>query len=69
MAFIADPLTVANHVNLNVQNPTAYSTWSREASLNTVPAIDVTTRRATSGYSDFFSGHQLIDSDNAISDN
>ena len=33
----------ANHVHFNVQNPTAHSTaWSREASLNTIPAIDGT---------------------------
>ena len=33
----------ANHSHFNVQNPTADSiAWSREASLNTIPAIDVT---------------------------
>ena len=33
----------AYHFNFYVKNPTAYSTtWSREASLNTIPAIDVT---------------------------
>ena len=33
----------ANHVHFDVQNPTADSiAWSREASLNTIPAIDVT---------------------------
>ena len=33
----------ANHVNFNVQNPTADSTArSRGTSLNTIPAIDVT---------------------------
>ena len=32
---------VANHVNFDVENPTAYSTeW--EASVNTIPAIDIT---------------------------
>ena len=33
----------ANHVHFNVQNPTADSTvWSREASFNTIPSIDIT---------------------------
>ena len=33
----------ANHVHFNVDNPTVDSTaLSREASLNTIPAIDVT---------------------------
>ena len=33
----------SNHVHFYVNNPTAYSiAWSREASLNTIPAIDVT---------------------------
>ena len=33
----------ANNVHYNVQNPAVDSTaWSREASLNTIPAINVT---------------------------
>ena len=32
-----------NHIHFDVQNPTVYSiVWSREASLNTIPSIDVT---------------------------
>ena len=40
-----------NHVDFDVKNHTAYSiAWSREASLNTIPAIDVTkTRRGLAG--------------------
>ena len=51
VAVIADPLRswptrlvtslAENHVHFDVQNPTAYST-SREASLNTIPTVDVT---------------------------
>ena len=54
-----------NHVHFDVKNPTAYSiARSREASLNTIPAIDVT--KYTSGQSDFFSGQQTFDGDNTI---
>ena len=54
-----------NHVHFDVKNPTAYSiAWSREASLNTIPAINVT--KYTSGQSDFFSGQQTFDGDNTI---
>ena len=49
----------ANHVHFNVHNPTAYTT----ASLNTIPAVDVTIY----GQSDFFSGQRTINSYNAIS--
>ena len=53
---------------LTYNNPTAYSTaWSREASLNTIPATDATKYAcATSGQSDFFSGQQTFDGDNAM---
>ena len=64
------PMTslATNHVHFYVKNPTAYSiAWSREASLNMIPAINVTnTRGATSGQSDFFSGQQMFDGDNTI---
>ena len=51
------------------KNPTVYSiAWSREASLNKIPAIDVNknTRGATSGQSGFFSGQQTFDGDNTL---
>ena len=58
--------SATNHVHFDVKNPTAYSiAWSREVSLNAIPAIDVTIY-TSSVQSDFFSSQKTFDGDNTI---